>query len=231
MSLVVFLPVRLQGFYGWSIFVRSWIHRIRWWRLCSTTHIWTWRWLRSPSTEVQSLGQWCYWKSVIMITAEAALRCLSLAAVSFWHRGSSKLVAALSTEPRHFGLSIAYPSRSLGLMWRYWRLALTVSLYRSFGLPWFLLSIWSSPYIRRLSIRHSSIRITCPTHRSWALMMVASILVDLAWSRISRLVMCSYLLIPKMERRARMWKSSSFLICLRYSVHVSQPWEGRTTAL
>ena len=36
-------------------------------------------------------------------------------------------------------------------------------------------------------IRHSSIRITCPTHRSWALMIVASMLVDLAWSWTSRL--------------------------------------------
>ena len=92
-----------------------------------------------------------------------------------------------------------------------------------FGRPWFLLPAWSSPHIKRLGIRHSSIRITCPTHRSWALMMVASMLVNLAWSRTSRLVMWSCHLIPRMERRARMWKSSSFLICLRYSVHVSQP--------
>ena len=170
-----------------------------------------------------SLEQWGHWKSVVVITAETALRCLSLAAVSFWHWASSKLAAALWTEPHHFGLSMAYPSRSLGLMWPHWRLALIVSLYHSFGLPWFLLLAWSSPYIRRLSIQHSSIWITCPTHRSWALMMVASILVDLAWSRTFRLVMWSCHLIPRMERRARMWKSSSFLICLQYSVHVSQP--------
>ena len=63
---------------------------------------------------------------------------VSPAAVSFWHRPSSKLAAALGTEPRHFGLSMAYPSRSLRLMWHHWSLALTVSLYRSFGRPWFL---------------------------------------------------------------------------------------------
>ena len=175
--------------------------------MCSTTHLWTRRWLRSPSPEAQSLKQWGHWKSVIVITAEAALRCLSLTAVSFWYRASLKLAAALWTEPCHFGLSIAYPSRSLRLMWHHWRLALTVSLYRNFGLPWFLLPAWSSPYIRRLGIRHSSIRITCLTHRSWALMMVASMLVDLAWSRTSRLVMWSCHLIPRMERRARMWKA------------------------
>ena len=79
------------------------------------------------------------------------------------------------------------------------------------------------PYIRRLVIWHSSMRITCPTNRSWALMMVASKLVDLAWSRTSRLEMWFCHLIPKMEQRARQWKSSSFLICLRYSVQVSQP--------
>ena len=82
---------------------------------------------------------------------------------------------------------------------------------------------WSSPYIRRLSIWHSSIRITCPTHQSWALMMVASMQVDLARLRNFRLVMWSCHLIPRMEWRARMWKSYSFLICLRYSLHVSQP--------
>ena len=60
-------------------------------------------------------------------------------------------------------------------------------------------------------------------HRSWALMMVASMLVELAWLRTFRLVMWSCHLIPRMERRACMWKSSSFLICLRYSVHISQP--------
>ena len=201
------------------------VHRIWWWRLRSATHLWTRRWLHnpSPSPEAQSLERWGHWKSVVVITAEAALRCLSLAAVSFWHRTSSKLAAALWTEPCHFGVSIAYPSRSLRLMWHHWRLTLTVYLYHSFGLPWFLLPSWSSAYIRRLGIRHSSIRITCPTYRRWALMMVASMLVDLAWSKTSRLVMWSCHLIPRMARRARMWKSSSFLICLRYSVHVSQP--------
>ena len=100
--------------------------------------------------------------AVVVIPDEAALLCLSLAEMCFWQRTSSKLVAALWTEPCHFGLSRAYPSRSLGLMWHHWRLALTVFLYRSFGLPWFLLPAWSSPYIRRHGIRHSSIRITCP---------------------------------------------------------------------
>ena len=152
-------------------FTVSWlvvVHWIQWWCLHSATHLWTRRWLRSSSPEAQSLEQWGHWKSVVVITAEAALLCLSLAAMSFWHRASSKLAAALWTELRHFSQSMAYPSRFLGLMWHYWRLALTVSLYRSFGLPWFLLLAWSSPYIRRLGIRHSSIQITCPTHRSWA---------------------------------------------------------------
>ena len=47
--------------------------------------------------------------------------------------------------------------------------------------------------------------------------------VEFARSRTPRLVMRSCHLIPSMERRARMWKDSSFLTCLRYSVHVSQP--------
>ena len=86
-----------------------------------------------------------------------------------------------------------------------------------------LLPIWSSPYIRRLGIRNSSMRITCPTHRSWALMSMDSMPVEFARSRTSRLVMQSCHLIPSMERRARMWKDSSFLTCLRYSAQVSQP--------
>ena len=121
------------------------VHRIQWWRLRSATHLWTRRWLRSPSP--QSLEQWGHKKSIVVITAEAALRCLSLAAVSFWHRLSSKLAVALWTEPRHFGLSMAYSSKFLGLMWHHWILALTVSLYRSFGLPWFLLDTSIHTYI------------------------------------------------------------------------------------
>ena len=56
------------------------VHRIRWWRLDSTT-------LEhggGSAAPAQSLEQWGHWKSVV-ITADAALRCLSLAAVSFWH--------------------------------------------------------------------------------------------------------------------------------------------------
>ena len=103
---------------------------------------WTRRRLRSPSPQAKSLEQWGHWKSVVVITADAALRCPSLAAVSFWHWASSKLAADLLTEPRHFGMSMAYPSRSLGLMWHHWRLALTVSLYRSLVfLDFFFLSI------------------------------------------------------------------------------------------
>ena len=71
----------------------------------------------------------------------------------------------------------------------------------------------------RLGIGNSSMRITCPTHRSWALMSMDSMLVELARSRTSRLVMRSCQLIPSMERRARMWKDSSYLTYLRYSVH------------
>ena len=56
-------------------------HRIRWW-LHSAPHLWTWRWLCSPSPEAHSLEQWGHCKSVAVITAEAALQCLSLAASS-----------------------------------------------------------------------------------------------------------------------------------------------------
>ena len=60
------------------------VHRIRWWRFCSTTHLWTRRWLRSPSLEAQSLGDW---KTVAVITAEVALWFLSLS-------GSSEFLAS-----------------------------------------------------------------------------------------------------------------------------------------
>ena len=154
-------------------------------------------------------------------------RCCSAVSVSgsceFLESSLFKVGSCIMNQASPFCLSMAYPSRSLGLMWHDWRLALTVSLYRCFGRPWFLLPAWSTPYIKRLGNRYSSIRITCPTQRSRALMMVASMLVDLAWSRTSRLLMWSCYLIPKMERRACMWKISSFLIYLRYSVHVSQP--------
>ena len=67
------------------------VHRIWWWRLCSTTYLWKRRWLRSPSPEAQSLEQWGHWMSVVVITAEAALRCLSL---SLSLSGSSEFLAS-----------------------------------------------------------------------------------------------------------------------------------------
>ena len=90
--------------------VVSWLNRLTIWnrlRLidgsCSSDPMMTFafynlgtrRWLRCPSPEAQSLEQWGHWKSVVVITAEADLWYLSLAAVSFWHRASSKLAAAL----------------------------------------------------------------------------------------------------------------------------------------
>ena len=55
------------------LFAMAVVHQIRWWRLYSTTHLWTRRWLRSPSPEAQHLEQWGHWKSVVVITAEAVL--------------------------------------------------------------------------------------------------------------------------------------------------------------
>ena len=159
----------------------------------------------------------------VVITAETALRCFSLAAVSFWYRASSKLAAAMRTEPRHFGLSMAYPSRSLGLMWHHWDW-LWPCLYTAVLV---YLGFFCRPVVPRTS--GVSATDTPPFEsrvqpiRSLALIMVASMLVDLDWSRTFRLVMWSCHLIPRIERRGRMWKSSSFLIYLQYSVHVSQP--------
>ena len=78
------------------------VHQIRWWRLCSTTHLWTRRWLHSPSPEALSLEQWGHWKSVV-ITAEAALRCLS--GSSFFKVGSSSVNQALPFWSVH-GISL-----------------------------------------------------------------------------------------------------------------------------
>ena len=139
-----------------------------------------------------------------MITADAALWRRSLAAVNFWLRASSKLDTALCIEALHTGLSIARSSNSLGLMWHHWRFAFTVSLYLSLGRPWFRLPSWSSPHIRRLGIRNTSMRMTCPTHRSWALRSMDLMLVELARSSTSKLVTRSCQQIPSMDQRARM---------------------------
>ena len=54
------------------------VYRIWWWRLRSASYLWTRKGLCSPSLEAHSFIQWGHWKSVVVITAEAAQRCLSL---------------------------------------------------------------------------------------------------------------------------------------------------------
>lgn len=175
----------------------------------------------SMHTEVTE--QWGHWESVVVITADAALWRRSLAAVNFWLRASLKLDKAFCIEALHTGLSIARSSNSLGLMWHHWRFAFTESLYLSLGRPWFRLPSWNSPYTRRLGIRNTSMRMTSPTHRSWALRSMDSMLVELARSSTSKVVTRSCQRISSTDQRARMWKCSNFFTFLRYSVHVSQP--------
>ena len=104
-------------------------------------------------------------------------------------------------SPLNLGLSVARSSNSFCLMWHNWILAWIVSLYRNFGQPWCLLPTWSSTCIKSLGILHSSIRMRFPTHRSWALMSMGSMLVEWARSRTSRLEMWSCHLISSRERQ------------------------------
>ena len=113
---------------------------------------------------------------------------MQLAAVSFWRRESSEFSTALRVLLRNCGLLLTASSSSFGLSSHYWRLALTVSLYRFFGRPCCLLPYRSSPYSRRLGMRCSSILMTCPTQRSCVFRSMDSTLVEWAWSRTSRLV-------------------------------------------
>jgi len=55
------------------------------------------------------------------------------------------------------------------------------------GKPCFFLPASSSPYNSWQGMRWSSILMTFPTHHSWALMSMTSMLVHPAWSRTSRL--------------------------------------------
>ena len=126
----------------------SWISEVKEFDVCDASgqvHVNMFTKFTSAGGDAQSLEQWGHWKSVEVITADAALWRRSLAAVSFWLRASLKLDAALCIEALHTGLSIARSSNSLGLMWHHWRFAFTVSLYLSLGRPWFRLPSWSSP--------------------------------------------------------------------------------------
>ena len=62
-----------------------------------------------------------------------------------------------------------------------------------------------------------SIRRTWPVHLSWALMTDASMLVVCALFRTSVFRIISCHLIRRMLRRCRVWKDSSFLMCLNVS--------------
>lgn len=71
----------------------------------------------------------------------------------------------------------------------------------------------------------SSMPMTCPTHQSCVSISLESKLVELAWSKTSKLVMRSCQHIPRMDQRGHTWKFSSFLMCLPYDVLDSQPYE------
>ena len=71
------------------------VHQIQWWRLCSTTHLWTQRWLRSPSPEAQSLnsghtGSQLLWSLLRLLCSSSEFLASSLFKV-----GSSSLNRAL----------------------------------------------------------------------------------------------------------------------------------------
>ena len=90
------------------------VHRIWWWRLRSAYHIWTRRWLCSPSLEAHSLEQWGHWKSTVVITAEAALQCLS---------GSSEFLVSSLFEVRSSFVNQASP------FWSVYGISLQVSRF------------------------------------------------------------------------------------------------------
>ena len=75
-------------------------HRIRWWRLCFTTYLWTWRWLRSPrGTESLTVG------------ALEVSCCRGCSAVSL--SGSSEFLASSVFEVSSSSVNRGSPFRSV----------------------------------------------------------------------------------------------------------------------
>ena len=101
------------------------------------------------------------------------------------------------------------------------------------GRPRFRFPELSLPYMSCLGSLHSSIRIMCPSHRSWAFRIMVSMLVVWALSRTSRFVTQSCQWMFTIICRFLMWNFSSCFRCLLYKVHVSHPQRRlvRTMAL
>ena len=89
----------------------------------------------------------------------------------------------------------------LWLMLHLFRSRLQLSLYLSFGRPRFLLPDVSSPYSSCFGRRWSSIRYTCPSHRSLRLHRIEEIDMLPACWRTSTLVILSCHLIPRIFLR------------------------------
>ena len=99
------------------------VHWIQWWCLRSTTHLWTWRWLHSPSPEAQSLEQWgalevsccnhCQGCSAVSLSGSSEFLALSLLKIGnssvnqtlpFWSvHGISLKVSRINVAPLEIG--------------------------------------------------------------------------------------------------------------------------------
>jgi hypothetical protein len=131
-------------------------------------------------------------------------------------RGSSKEDVAVTMGCHQEFLSSARVNHSLWSKLQALSDFLVASLYRLFGAP---LSRWpeeSSPYKMLFGKRWSSILETCPAHRSFVKINMASILGVSACSRTMMFVTKSLQWMLRMVRRQRWWKRSRSHMWLRY---------------
>ena len=189
------------------------VHRVRWGlSLLSQPQRWERMWLHSPKSDAQQRPLVGHWWSWVESCDNAALWRLSLAA---WRRcclSSSNAAVPLQVKDLQVSLSAAKDSRSRGFTHGHLRLLLGVSLYLSFGRPiLLLLPSHSSPYSACFGMRWSSILMTWPVQRNWALVSVDLMLCDYALSTTSMFEILSCHRILMIERWYLMWNYSSRL--------------------
>ena len=144
----------------------------------------------------------------------------------------SKCFVPLRVAALQAGQSWAKACHSSTGMLQALRVDFSTSLYRFLCPPLCRLPVESSAWNSCFGSLLSSMRVTCPDHRSCAWFNMASMPVSSAERRISWFGTCSFQLTRRTLRRQRRWNWSSFLVCRLWQVQVSQPYrrDGSTTA-
>ena len=165
--------------------------------------LWLWR----PIREWQSLPHLEHEKAVVGLLGRQTVFLQRLFSSAFTCCLSSYCDSPSFTVCLQASPSVAVTSQESVFMPRAWRSRLHTFLKRSWGGPVGLFPVASSPYTRFFGMRPSSVRVTCPSHRTHLCFKRVHKLGIPAFSSTALFVNLSSHVIPRIRLRQRMWNT------------------------